>query len=145
MKKLLLLLGSIGLILTAVKAQGQQWALIPQEREKSFELLVERQSIKQLPDGIVHARVRYEYKKPYGSERPYDCRKCSPVKGVSHAIITAEFDCRATKMRIRELSEYYMDTAPHSEPGEETWKQPAPKSIEEVLINYLCTQTKNKE
>jgi hypothetical protein len=143
MKRLLLLLGSIGLILTAVKAQGQEWALIPQEMEKSFELLVERQSIKQLPDGIVHARVRYEYKKSYG--RPYDCRKCSPVKGVSHAVITAEFDCKARKMRIRELTEYYVDISPHSEPGEETWKQPVPKSIDEILINYVCTLTKNKE
>ena len=137
-----LLLVSIGLILIAVKAQGQEWVLITLEKEKSFELLVDRQSIRQLPDSIVSASVRYEYNKPYVGERAYDCRKCGPVKGISHTIISEEFDCKAKKLRMREMTEYYMDMAPHTENGTEVWKQPSPGSIDEILINYICIQRK---
>jgi hypothetical protein len=142
MKRSLLLLVSIGFILTGAKAQGQEWVLIPQEKEKNFELLVDKLSIKQLPESIVSARIRFEYKKPYYGDRAYDCRKCSHVKEISHTIILEEFDCKAKKLRMLELTEYYVDKTPYTEIGAEAWKQPLPKGIDEILINYICTQRK---
>jgi hypothetical protein len=137
-----LLLVSIGLILIVVKAQGQEWVLVPHEKEKRFELLIDRQSITQFPESIVSASVRYEYMKPYGGERAYDCRKCSPGKRITHTIISEEFDCKSKRMRMRELTEYYVDMSPHTENGAEVWKQPSPGSIDEILINYICIQKK---
>lgn len=135
----------LGFVLLTAIAEGEDWVLITQNQDNKFQLLVDQDSIKHLPGNIIKALVRYEYVKPSSGKRIYDCRKCNQDKILSHTIISEEIDCNVRKLRSLDLTEHYIDSAPYMEQMDEAWKDASAGSIDEILINYLCIQKKNKE
>lgn len=137
--KTAILLILIDLFLCAALADAENWILIKQKQENLY-LLVDKDSIEHVSDGIVRSTIKYDYRKTYSGKRAYDCRKCSIKKILSHTILIEEFDCNERKIKKLELTEHYIDKAPYYERMTEDWTSASAESIDEILINYICTR-----
>jgi hypothetical protein len=118
--------------------EGKNYTFLTQNHDKTFHLLIDQDSTKYLPGDIVRVLVRYEYKKSYSGKRSYDCKKCGLMKSLSHINFTEEFNCNERTFKKLQLTEYYLDDAPYTEHMDAKWQNITPKSIEEILFNYVC-------
>ena len=133
-----MLLFLTGLLLCPLVADGADWKLIAQQKDKEYSVLVDADSIESISAAVRKAWVRYEFKKTFSGEEIYDCRKCGLKKTLTHTIAEGKFDCDEKKYRLLEVTEYYTDAPPHTEEMGEDWKYAADAATDGMLVDYIC-------